>query len=123
MKWSSYTLRTAAVVQAEIERLNKVLAELLQREGTTVTASNGSKKRAPAERGPGGPFGPAVTASKTFNAEPSTLSAFEFLEEVLFRGNEFSGSETQITQYTPTYCLQVLRRVDSARLLTQLEPL
>ena len=123
MKWSSYTLRAAAVIQGEIERLNKILAELLQGEGTAVAASNGSKNHASVERWSTDPLGPTVTAPKTLNAEPSTLSDFEFLDEVLFWGNRFSGSEPKLTQNIPTYCLQGLKRVDSGRLLKQLEPL
>jgi hypothetical protein len=130
MKWSSYTLRAAAGIQAEIERLNKALSELLERNGTIVTASNGWKNHATdaptapkLERWPVGPLGNTVKVAKTLNGEPSTLSAFEFLDKVLFWGNELSGSEPKITQYFPTYCLQGLKRVDSGRSLAQLEPL
>jgi hypothetical protein len=117
MKWSSYTLRAAAVIQAEIERLNKVLAELLQREGTTVTASNGSKNHAvnaKPERGAGGPLGATVTLTKALNGTPSTLSPLELLDELLLWGNEFNGSEskTKRTRRAPIYYLQGLKRVD-----------
>jgi hypothetical protein len=130
IKWSSYTLRAAAGIQAEIERLNKALSELLQRNETIVTASNGWKNHAAAvppapksERWPGGPVQTPLAVSKTLNGEPSTFSAFEFLDGVLFWGDEFSGSEPKITQYAHTYCLQGLKRVDSGRLLTQSESL
>lgn len=130
MKWSSSTLRDAADIQAQIERLNKALAELLQRDGTTVPVSNGRKNQATTaptapkpERGPGDPLESTVTITKPLNGAPSTLSAFEFLDEVLFWGNQFSGSEPKLTQNIPTYCLQGLKRVDSGHLLTQLEPL
>jgi hypothetical protein len=113
MKWSSYTLRAAAVIQGEIERLEKVLAELLQWEGTAFTASNGSKNHASVESWTSGPLGTTVAAPKTLDVEPSALSAFEFLDEVLFWGNQFSGPEPKLTQYTPTYCLQGLKRVDT----------
>jgi len=117
MQWRSSTLRKAAQLQAQIESLERALAELLQMNGTTVTASNGSKNHAvnaKPERGAGGPLGATVTLTKALNGTPSTLSPFELLDELLLWGNEFNGSEskTKRTRRAPIYYLQGLKRVD-----------
>ena len=95
--------KTAARIQAEIERLNKALSELLQRNEPIVAASNGRKNHATGaqpspkpERWPNVPIGSNVVVSKTLNGEAPTLSAFEFLDGVLFWGTESSGSEPKM---------------------------
>jgi len=126
-KWSSSTLRRAAEIQAQVERLKKALAELLQTDGTTAVASNGREHQAlpppvPDPKGKsGGPRRPATAVTNALNDEGAPMSASALLEESLSWGHEFSSSELKKTRLAPIYHLQGLKRADSGRLVARLE--
>lgn len=126
MNWSSSTLRAAAEIQAQIEQLNQVLTELLQPDGVPVTASKGRGNLVTAPRASelegeaGGPLGPTMTGTKV---EGAPLNLTELLDGLLFWGSEVTSAKPKQTRRAPIYHIQGLKRIDSGRLLTGLEPL
>lgn len=116
MKWSASTLRAAAEIQAQIERLDQALTEILLTSDVRVTPSKGRYNLATA---PGRPLGPPLAGSRV---EGASLSPSELLDGLLFWGNPSSPSKPNKPQRAPTYHLQGLKRRDSGRLLTGLEP-
>ena len=128
MNWSSSTLRAAAEIQAEIERLSQTLAELLQTEGVPATASKGRVNPAtvPTTSAPGGksgnrPLGPAASGHHGSDVDGAPLSPSELLDGLLFWGDGFSSSKPNNTRQSRIYHLHGLKRLDSGSLLTGLE--
>ena len=128
MNWSSSTLRAAAEIQAQIERLDQALTALLHSEGIPVLAFNGRDDRsatAPTTPEPegesGGSVGPTMTGSKGPNGDGAPLSPSEWLDELLFWGSEFTPSKVKKARRAPTYHVQGLKRDDSGGLLMDWE--
>jgi hypothetical protein len=93
MKWRASTLRKAAELQAQIEQLQRVLAELLQATEVTVTAPKRVDGRASKVSSQNGSLrSETVSAPQTKGVAADVL---EILDEVLFWGNEFSSPESK----------------------------
>jgi hypothetical protein len=91
MKWRASTLRKAAELQAQIEQLQRVLAELLQATEVTVTAPKRVDGRASKVSSQNGSLrSETVSAPQTKGVAADVL---EILDEVLFWGSEFSRWE------------------------------
>jgi hypothetical protein len=116
MKWRASTLRKAAELQDQIERLERVLAELLKGAVLTGTHSSPVKRRASKASSQDGSLCSAVVSAR--KTKSVFADGLEILDEVLLWGNEFSSPESKNFRFVNTYRWRGLKPFDRDRFIS-----